>query len=277
MAPERNMNGLRPDQATIGIVNYRTLECIRLCLRSIRRFTTYPHEVIVVDNDSRDASLAYLKGLPWIRLVERQSEDGESVARAHARGLDLALKHCNTEFFVAMHSDTFVQKENWLRDILGHFAHNPGLACVGSGKIELRPRWRQWLKETTDVRTFKRRLLKEPDPLGIYRYYNRTICCAYRTEVLRRERLSFEMGQDQGLTPGKKLYFELLDRGYQTVELPPHTMSKSLVHLAHATQAFNPDQFRLRDKTVRKCYRLTQKVLAAPPFCEILADTSLDR
>jgi len=233
--------------------------------------------VIVVDNESHDASLAYLKSLPWIRLVERQREDGESGARAHARGLDMALRHCNTEFFVAMHSDTFVQRENWLRDILGHFADDPRVACVGSGKIEVRPRWRQWLKQATDIRNFKRKLLKEPDPLGIHRYYNRTICCAYRTEVLRQEGLSFEMGQDQGLTPGKKLYFELLDRGYHTVELSAHTMSNSLVHLAHATQVFNPNQFRLRDKTVRRCHRLTQKVLAAPPFCEILTDTSLDR
>jgi len=276
LAPERTMSGLKPNHATIGIVNYKTLECIQLCLRSIRRFTAYPHEVIVVDNESRDASLAYLKSLAWIRLIERQIEDGESGARAHARGLDVALKHCNTEFFIAMHSDTFVYKDNWLRDILGHFADNPGVACVGSGKIELRPRWLQWLKHATDFHTFKRKLVKEPDPKGIYRHYNRTICCAYRTEVLRREKLSFEMDQDEGLTPGKKLYFELIDRGYQTVELPARTMAKSVVHLAHATQVFNVEEFRLRNRTVRKCHKASRKILSMSPFCEVRTDTSLD-
>ena len=34
----------------------------------------YDLEVIVVDNGSRDESLAYLRRLPWIRLIERPEE-----------------------------------------------------------------------------------------------------------------------------------------------------------------------------------------------------------
>lgn len=270
------MSGLRKNKATIAIINYKTLKCIQPCLRSIRKFTEHPYEVIVVDNNSRDASLAYLKRLRWIRLIERQGKNGESGGHAHAAGLDLALEHCDTEFFVSMHSDTFVRKENWLTKLIGYFASDPRVACVGSGKIELIPQWRRWLKRATDFRTFKRRLLKESDPLGIYRYYNRTICCIYRTDVLKRENLSFTMGRDNGLTAGKMLYFELVDRGYRTVELPPNVMARCIVHLAHATQVSNLDEFRLRDKTIRKCHRLTENILSMPAFCDILTDTSLD-
>ena len=61
----------QPGKAAICIVNYKTLDFTRLCLRSIRKFTRYPHEVTVVDNDSQDESLEYLKSLEWIRLLER--------------------------------------------------------------------------------------------------------------------------------------------------------------------------------------------------------------
>ena len=68
------MSNLIKGKATICIVNYKTLHFTRLCLRSIRKFTKYPYEVIVVDNDSQDESLKYLK-LAWKLLsAYRQSE-----------------------------------------------------------------------------------------------------------------------------------------------------------------------------------------------------------
>ena len=66
------MSQLIEDKATICIVNYKTADFIKLCLRSIRKFTSSPYEIIVVDNDSQDESLEYLKSLSWIRLIERQ-------------------------------------------------------------------------------------------------------------------------------------------------------------------------------------------------------------
>ena len=264
-------------KTTICIVNYKTLDFTRLCLRSIRKFTNAPYEVIVVDNDSQDESLGYLKGLDWIRLIERRpGADEPRGGFAHAAGLDLGLENCNTEFFVSMHSDTFVKKADWLGDLIGYFNHDERVACVGSGKIELTPKWRTLLKKATDLRTFKRKLLREPDPVGKYRYYNRTICSVYRTDILRRERLSFLMDREKGLTGGKKLYFELVDRGYKNAELRPAVMGKYVVHLAHATQVVNPSEFRLRKKTVKKCNRLVGQILSSQVVQDILTDDRLD-
>ena len=50
------MSQLEKNKATICIVNYKTLDFTRLCLRSIRKFTDYPYEIVVVDNDSNDDS-----------------------------------------------------------------------------------------------------------------------------------------------------------------------------------------------------------------------------
>jgi glycosyltransferase involved in cell wall biosynthesis len=272
------MSDLVKGKATICIVNYKTLDFTRLCLRSIRRFTKYPYEVIVVDNDSQDESLEYLKSLNWIRLIERRSgADEPGGGYAHAAGLDLGLENCNTEFFVSMHSDTFVRQDNWLRDLINYFGNDENIACVGSGKIELIPKWRILLKKATDLRTFKRKVLREPDPVGKFRYYNRTICCLYRTDILRREQLSFLMDRDKGLTGGKKLYFELVDRGYKTVELPPSVMGQFVYHLAHATQVVNPQEFTLQKRTTKKCNRLVDKIMASKAVHSILTDDSLDQ
>ena len=48
-------------KATICIINYKTEDFTRLCLRSIRKFTRYPYEVMVIDNNSADGSPEYLQ------------------------------------------------------------------------------------------------------------------------------------------------------------------------------------------------------------------------
>ncbi len=271
------MSNLIKGKATICIVNYKTLDFTRLCLRSIRKFTQYPYEVIVVDNDSQDESLKYLKSLNWIRLIERRAgTDEPGGGYAHSAGLDLGLENCNTEFFVSMHSDTFVRRDNWLKDLICYFSDDESIVCVGSGKIELTPKWCIVLKKATDFRTLKRKVLREPDPFGKFRYYNRTICSLYRTDILRRERLSFLMDRDKGLTVGKQLYFELVDRGYKTVELPPSVMGRFIYHLAHATQVVNPQEFTLRRKTVSKCHRYINRVMSSEVIKSISEDYSLD-
>ena len=264
-------------KATICVANYKTLDFTRLCLRSIRKFTKYPYNVIVVDNNSQDDSLEYLKTLNWIKLIQRDTSTDVSGGHSHAAALELGLENCNTEFFISMHSDTFVQKTGWLSDLIEYFGDKDDIACVGSGKIELTSKWRTLLKKATDLRTFKRKLLKQPDPLGKHRYYNRTICCLYRTDVLKHEKLSFLTDREKGLTAGKKLYFELIDRGYKTIELPKAVMGKYVIHLAHATQAINPAEFTLRKKTIRKCHRLIDKVTSSDVVQSIISDDSLDR
>ncbi|MBT3277859.1 MAG: glycosyltransferase family 2 protein [Phycisphaerales bacterium] len=270
------MSEFTPGKATICIVNYKTLDFTRLCLRSIRKFTTYPCDVVVVDNHSDDESLDYLRGLDWITLLERDTSGDDSGGRSHARALDLALEACTTEFFISMHSDTFVLREGWLSDLISHF-DSPNVAGVGSGKIELTPRWREWVKMLTDYRTMKRKLLRTPDPLGKHRYYNRTICSLYRTEILKSEGMTFELGRDEGITAGKKMHFDLEDGGYDMVHIPEREMGKSIIHLAHATQVINPAEFSLRNKTTRKINGLIKKVMSMGPVQDVLHDDSLDQ
>jgi cellulose synthase/poly-beta-1,6-N-acetylglucosamine synthase-like glycosyltransferase len=269
---------MEKDAVTICVVNYKTLDLTRLCLRSIRQYTDYPCKVMVIDNDSQDASTDYLKSLKWIQFVSRteKSNPGDG-GYAHAAALDLGLSLCKTEYFMAMHSDTFVHCPGWLTELMRYFKENPEVVCVGGGKCELTTPWREWLKNIADFKTLKRKWLKTPDPLGVYRYYNRTVCSIYRTDLLKKEKLSFLMDREKGLTVGKKLYFELVDRGYRTVELSDRTMRRYLWHLAHATQVVNAGEFQLRDRTVRKTRRLLDEIMTSEPVRQIMSDERLDR
>jgi glycosyltransferase involved in cell wall biosynthesis len=273
-----HMDNVQQAKTTLCVVNYKTLDLTRLCLRSIRKFTRPPYEVIVVDNNSQDASTDYLRSLTWIRLIERTDKTNDSSGGyAHAAALDMALAQTQTEFFGSLHSDTFVRRENWLGELLAFFAEDPKIACVGGGKVELSSGWQDCFKKLTDFKTLKRKLLQTPDPLGMHRYYNRTVCSIYRTDVLKKENLSFLMDREKGLTVGKKLYFELVDRGYKTVELSDRIMRQYLYHLAHATQVVNAGQYQLRPRTIKKISRLIDQIMQSEQVRQILADDSLDK
>lgn len=207
------MPELQKGKATICIVNYKTLDFTRLCLRSIRKFTTYPYEIIVVDNDP-------IGGY------------------AHSYALDLAFENCSTEYFVSMHSDTFINKQGWLTKLVSHI---------------------------------------DNDPTGKCRYYNRTICCLYRTANIKKEKVNFTVGREVGLTAGKKLHFDLADKGYNFIKLHPKKLGEYVIHLAHATQAINSSEFSLRKKTVNKCSRLIEKAMSDGVIKNILEDDSLDK
>jgi len=272
------MGELEKARATICVVNYKTLDLTRLCLRSIRKFTEYPCDVIVVDNDSKDESTEYLRSLKWIRLIERPYKPGDPRGSFdEGSALDLALANCNTEFYVIMHSDTIVQRRGWLGELIEHFNDDHRIVCVGSGKIELTPGWQRFLKKATDLKALQRKLLGSAQQKVRFRYHNRTICCLYRTDMLKKENLSFLIGLERKLTSGQGLYFELRDRGYNTVELKSAVMSRYITHLTHATQVINPQEFRIADKDKRRYNRIIDKVLSSNIIQEVIRDDSLDK
>jgi hypothetical protein len=85
------------------------------------------------------------------------------------------------------------------------------------------------------------------------------------------------MEREKGLTVGKKLYFELVDRGYRTVELPDWVMRRYVWHLAHATQVLNAEQYNLRSRTQKKIKKRVEEIWTMPQVQSILQDDSLDQ
>ena len=268
------MNKTVKNKVTICIVNYKTEELTRLCLRSIRKFTKYPHEVIVVDNNSGDKSLDYLRTVPWIKLIERPDFYTSSGSTAQGTALDIGLENCNTEFFLAMHTDTIVHKNGWLEWLVSQVNSSEKMACAGSGKLDLKPKWEVLLKQATDVKAWiKSKNIDNPRKL---KFYIRAICAIYKTDILKEEKLSFTMSVNEGMTCAKQLYFELLDRGYETNAISEFKMAEIIYHLAHATMVINPE-FEIKNKTEKKCKAKMEKLFNSPMIQNVLSDDSLDQ
>ena len=252
---------------TVIIPNYKTPELTRLCLRSLRKHTDLGKvRIVVVDNDSSDDSLEYLRSLKWITLVERKT-GSESGPEMHARALDEALKLVDTPFFAVMHTDTIVVSDEWLDYLLGAFDGDPKLAGVGSWKLEKSSKLKycgQRLEEL--VRRIFLRRRRAPEER-----YLRSHCAVYRTELVRR----FTKGFFDGETAGRSLHRMLVSSGYGMRFLESFELGRYIRHLNHATMILNPSgEGRTSRASSRK--KLAGKMDDAA-FAAILADDTLDQ
>jgi hypothetical protein len=85
------------------------------------------------------------------------------------------------------------------------------------------------------------------------------------------------MERDKGLTAGKQLYFELVDRGYPTAELPPSVMARYVIHLSHATDPVVIHDPGKRRRALRKIQWRIDRVMNMDWVQDLLRDDSLDR
>jgi GT2 family glycosyltransferase len=105
------------------------VDLLRTCVEGIRQGTDYPAiEIIIVDNDSRDAStLDYLQSLalqPDMRVL--RWEGRFNYAAINNAGAALA----RGEVLCCLNNDTVIIQEEWLREMVGH-ALRPDVGAVG--------------------------------------------------------------------------------------------------------------------------------------------------
>ncbi|OGT35126.1 MAG: hypothetical protein A3F11_07945 [Gammaproteobacteria bacterium RIFCSPHIGHO2_12_FULL_37_14] len=264
---------------TILIPNFKTLELTKLCLRLLRKHTDLNKaNIIVIDNDSRDASLDYLKTLSWINLLERKAIPGESPTQSHSRALDQALAYVTTPYVLSIHTDTLVKHSGWLEFLITQMEKDPHIAGVGSWKLELKPSWRQILKwiEHSTQRIYYAMIGKKNHGLqgiGTNYYYLRSHCAMYRTQLIKKLNLHFSDGDR---VAGKDMHKKLTDVGYKMVFLPSGTLIRYLEHINHATTVLNP-HLSTRTSSVDKGMQRIEKSLERMNARAILQDASLDR
>ena len=262
---------------TILVPNYKTLELTKLCLRLLRKYTAPGlAKVIVIDNDSQDASLEYLRRLVWIDLIERKSTD-EIPVLAHARALDAALARVTTPYVLSLHTDSLVKHPDWLPFLIARMERDVRLAGIGSWKLEAKPTWRRSLKwlERQAQHFFYRLLGSAKHPLegvGKNYYYLRSHCALYRTELLRSLNLHFSDGD---MVAGKAMHKALVEAGYRMEFLPSDVLIKYVDHVNHATTILNP-HLSSRQKSVDRGMRRIKKSLASVNAEVVLRDESLD-
>jgi GT2 family glycosyltransferase len=113
----------RAYQLSIIILNYRSGEWLRLCLKSFTRCAEWGDiqagktiEVIVVDNHSEDDSMTMVKThFPWVKWVGRSVNDG------FAAGNNVGIQAAHAPFVMLLNSDTELTADTKLLDLLRLF------------------------------------------------------------------------------------------------------------------------------------------------------------
>ena len=92
---------------SIAIVSYNTKEVLLDCLRSVHTHTTaIAYEVIVVDNDSRDGTVAALKdSYPAMRIIENPDN------RGFAKAVNQAVAVSHGRHVLLLNSDTLLKDQ----------------------------------------------------------------------------------------------------------------------------------------------------------------------
>lgn len=113
-------------EISVIIVSYNTRDLLRDCLRSVLGdIDMPPHEVIVVDNGSRDGSMAMVRAeFPAIEVIET----GENLGFAQAN--NLALRRAQGAFFLLLNSDAFPEPDAVGR-LVEYLRRHPEVGVVG--------------------------------------------------------------------------------------------------------------------------------------------------
>lgn len=96
--------------ASVIIVTYNSEKYIRACLDSIHD-QKYPHEIIVVDNNSKDRTIEIVSKDPNVRFLETHSNLGYSV------GNNIGTRYARGEYLVFLNPDTVVE-DKWLIELI---------------------------------------------------------------------------------------------------------------------------------------------------------------
>jgi GT2 family glycosyltransferase len=114
-------------KVTVVIVNWNGHHFLHRCLSALLAQTILPHEIILVDNASSDASLDIIRFFPSVRLLAQDNNHG------FARGNNLAIKAAapESEWIALLNPDAFVEPD-WLETLLAAARMYPAFDFFGS-------------------------------------------------------------------------------------------------------------------------------------------------
>lgn len=112
----------------IVICVYNAVEETLDCLESIARNTSLPHTVTVIDDKSGDTTRmqlrSYVRGKPWIRLIENETNLG------YTKSANIGMSRSTAEWVVLLNSDTIVTP-GWLEGMFEAVEAHPKAAMIG--------------------------------------------------------------------------------------------------------------------------------------------------
>lgn len=109
---------------SILVVNYNGRDFLPEFFDSLYKQTHKNFEVIFIDNNSQDASLAYVREhFPKIRVIENKDNSG------YAEGNNIGFQYAQGEYVLVMNNDTIL-KEDLIETLLQAFVEHPQAGVV---------------------------------------------------------------------------------------------------------------------------------------------------
>lgn len=265
--------GPRQPEVTILVPHYQTPDAIRLCLRSIRRYTRPPYRVLVLDNGSTDASLDYLRGVRWIECIS--TGIANDLVQAHAGALNLGAARVETPYFLVIHSDTYVHRPGWL-DFLLSEARAGDYAAVGTRHQTIRTYdWALLARLTARAAGVIARLATREFAEGVP--WLRSCLALYRTDAFRAAGCAFATNGRQD--PTHAVNRALVAHHYRLWALPDRALGYYVFHKGDTTRIANhlyqPDDTEFLGR-IRRHRRHLVPFHHRRNIRAILSDASLD-
>jgi len=112
-------------QLSIIILNYKSKNLVKQCIKNIENLNLQiKHEIIVVDNNSKDNIVDILKEFfPTVRFVQTNENRGMGA------GNNVGIKHAKGEYILILNPDVVVFK-NAIEELLKFISNKPQTAIV---------------------------------------------------------------------------------------------------------------------------------------------------
>ncbi|WP_435548187.1 glycosyltransferase family 2 protein [Desulfobacterium sp. N47] len=114
-------------KVTVAIVNWNGERFLDRCLSALLAQTVMPHEIILVDNASTDASIEIVRRFSSVRLLAQN----ENLGFAHGNNLAIKAADVESEWIALLNPDAF-PKPRWLEKLLSAVRDYPEFDVFGS-------------------------------------------------------------------------------------------------------------------------------------------------
>lgn len=261
-------------EVTILIPHYQTPDAIRLCLRSIRRYTAPPYRVMVLDNGSAGAALDYLRSLAWIELIDTGVPNDQIAAQAAA--LNVGASRVETPYFLVIHSDTYVHRAGWLAFFVERLCAG-GYAALGSRHQTIRVYGSALgARLAASGAALIARVARRETAAGVP--WLRSCLTLYRTDRFRSAGCRFASDGQEDATHAANA--ALAAHGQRLLALPDRSVGYYVFHKGDTTRIANRlydnEDAEFRDRIARH-RRHVGGFHARATTREILEDASLDQ
>ncbi|MFH1587601.1 MAG: glycosyltransferase family 2 protein [Candidatus Diapherotrites archaeon] len=158
---------------SVIVVNYNGENLLEECLSSLSNQTHKKTEIILVDNASKDNSIALVKNkFPGVKIIRNKTNEG--FAAANNIGIEKSMGS-----YVAMLNNDAVADRNWLEELVKKVEKNKKIGLVGSKILRT---------GSNEIDTIGLKLIKSGYPLelkGDGKLFGVDDCaCLYRREML---------------------------------------------------------------------------------------------